>query len=426
MKNVRFGFVLMLASLTSWSQDYRICNWYKDYQACVVQTYDDMFFNHVTQVAPILISKGMKGTLFVDYDYPTHYTQAGGWSALENIVDSGIEIANHTETHADLKQIAGDPVKMDREIDTFRVFLDDHVTNQKVRTFAYPYGSGMDNQVVKNYVKKNHIGARAAGLPGQAPWNWTYNWYYDFGEDEDQYYYIPTIDENNLFPNNVSKHLSNVLKYGGLMTVMWHNVDSLEHERDMDSIVKYSNGKVWYSNFRDAIMYHREKRTALLATVSESLTEWRLELSDTLDNEVFNHPLSIRLFLAGKTINGIKQNGKNLTYTVSNDTALFDAVPDGGEIVISKVDVVNSSETDFAIHSVYPNPANTTLTINRGSDSQATIWLLNVEGIKVFEQKISTSIVQISVGNLPSGVYLVQEINDHFKTNWSKQVVLKQ
>jgi peptidoglycan/xylan/chitin deacetylase (PgdA/CDA1 family) len=234
------------------AQDYSISNWYNDYQACMVQTYDDMNSDHVNICTPQLKARGMGGTMFVDYDQTSHVNLSGGWAGLMDAADDGMEMANHTQNHADLTAMKGNATGLESEISTFRDFLNTNITNQDCNTFAYPYGNGNLDWQVTDEIKKHHIGARDAGLPGTGSWGWNPNWLYDFGANEDDYFQIPTIAEHFLKPK-IQAEVDNLLQYGGLMTVMWHAIVSSDHEQYLDNILSACNGKVWHSNFQDAV-----------------------------------------------------------------------------------------------------------------------------------------------------------------------------
>ncbi|MFT6716875.1 MAG: peptidoglycan/xylan/chitin deacetylase (PgdA/CDA1 family) [Saprospiraceae bacterium] len=405
----RTGLLLFTVLFSSQviSQDYTICKWYNDYQACIVQTYDDMHSQHITVAVPLLLERKMSGTLFVDYDWPGHITVAGGWAGLENAVDSGIEMANHTRSHASLPGLDAGMLKF--QIDTFRTFLNDSIKNQTVNTFAYPYGAGMDDPVVIEKVKEHHIGARAAGQPGQTPWGWGYHWLYDFGDSDNEYYYIPTISGENL--NGIEEEqINNALMHGGLMTVMWHGVSDITHAANLDEIVKYSKGKIWHANFRDALLYHRERKSAVLSIKSETITEMVLVLSDTLtDNTTFNHPLTIKLKQDGRTFQSIEQNGKDITFVISNDSAIFNAIPDGGDIILQQLNgtmSLNETNIPLVLH-LYLNQASKRLIVRLSSDNLTTCTIINSLGQTVVNHQSAQKNYNLDLSHLRSGLYSV-------------------
>lgn len=400
-----------LFSLTVMAQDYSISKWYNDYQACMVQTYDDMNSDHVTICTPQLKARGMGGTMFVDYDQESHVNLSGGWQGLMNAADDGMEMANHTQNHADLTAMKNNAAGLVSEITTFRDFLNSKITNQDCNTFAYPYGNGNLDAPVLAEIMKNHIGARDAGLPGTGPWGWSPNWIYNFGSNESDYFHIPTIAEHFLKPK-IQAEVDNLLQHGGLMTVMWHAVTSTDHEQFLDNVLAACNGKVWHSNFQDAVKYHRERRVAVLSETSESGIEWVLNLTDTLNDMIFNHPLTIHLKYEDKIVLGVQQNGVALPYQIIGDEVVFNAVPDGGDIVIEKQFMVGfQNEMKQIIGEIFPNPTHNEFTINLTGSGNYFINVYSRIGTKVKTAAINSNYTSISLAGISQGIYMVEVID---------------
>ena len=56
---------------------------------------------------------------------------------------------------------------------------------------------------------------------------------------------------------------------------------------------------------------------------------------------------------------------------------------------------------------IYPNPANTTLTIT-STDNITNVIISNIIGQTVYTNQFNSSQVQVSVANLPTGVYFIK------------------
>lgn len=412
------------------AQQYSIANWYNDFQACMVQTYDDMNSAHITECTPHLFARNMGGTIFLDLDPDIgHITLAGGWAGLMNAVDQGIEIANHTQNHLHFDPVFDVPDTLEFEINGLRDSVNNNVTNQDCNTFAYPYGEGNDHQEVVDVLKKHHIGARDAGFPGMATWGWGPDWIYDFGSDENDYYHIPTIAEHLFFQpvpfgKSLADEVNNLLLHGGLMTMMWHHkLDWDDHAKLLDEIIVLSDGKIWHSNFRDAILYHRERHSATLSTVSETSSQWTLALTDTLsDNTTFSHPLTIKLNKEGRTISSITQAGNSISYTdIESDNIQFNAVPDGGDIVIETLGGSNAvNSIPSIVGEIYPNPVVDVVTISVLTDEQVKIKVVNAMGVVVHRESFYGKVKRIDFSGLPSGMYTIES-----KTNNSNLALRK-
>ena len=79
---------------------------------------------------------------------------------------------------------------------------------------------------------------------------------------------------------------------------------------------------------------------------------------------------------------------------------------------ISTVNFVSHSLTDDHF-TIYPNPANTTLTIAyNGTISDYSLIITDLDGRVVMSEKVNKSEIQINVGNLSSGIYLLKIIEN--------------
>jgi hypothetical protein len=97
----------------------------------------------------------------------------------------------------------------------------------------------------------------------------------------------------------------------------------------------------WVATFADAVQYIRERNAVSIAESSNTGDNITLQVTDTLDNAIYNYPVTIRRPLPnGWQAAMISQNGQVLTvsYVMVNSVKyiMFDAVPDGGDVVLSK------------------------------------------------------------------------------------------
>jgi len=110
-------------------------------QRCAAITVDDAFRSFLTSGWPLLKSFGFPVTLFVSTD-----TVGGGehldWQELKTLHDEGVEIGNHTASHAYLLDHLGDESWEDRVLEEILSAQQAFERNLgfKPRLFAYPYG----------------------------------------------------------------------------------------------------------------------------------------------------------------------------------------------------------------------------------------------------------------------------------------------
>ncbi|KAB2807081.1 M43 family zinc metalloprotease [Phaeocystidibacter luteus] len=104
----------------------------------------------------------------------------------------------------------------------------------------------------------------------------------------------------------------------------------------------------------------------------------------------------------------------NLNSYVGPDPILirFAYTPDGGNnLYIDEVrmDVGIGLEEELGSSlAIYPNPANTTLNINTGTTEDASYQIMNTNGQVVLNGDIALGQTEVSVENIPAGVYMVR------------------
>jgi peptidoglycan/xylan/chitin deacetylase (PgdA/CDA1 family) len=390
-----------------------ICNWDNDRKAAIVLTFDDWSPGHSAIVVPELASRNLNATFFV-----MNQTASNSWSQINVAAANGNEIANHTKTHPHLKDKTAAELK--DEIRAMKTLIDQRYTQNGI-TFAYPFGEY--NQTVLDSVKASgHIGARGV----QNPTNYTYN----FAPNGDAYYKIAAYAMGpSVTPALFNTQVQNVINGGGLLTFLYHSVDNATNsngdtwyaqvkqadlQTQFDKLVSVNN-TAWVTTFAQAIKYHKEKNCATLTeTQAANGTTWKLNLTDTLSNNaVYNQPLSIKIKKNGVNYISVTQNGVVLPIDLNrNDSIMFRAVPDGGEITLT-TDFVTSTKASQAANAnitVSPVPSNGVITIRAFNPVTASsIAVYDMSGNKLFEKKhVNLSAdVEFDLTSLKEGSYLI-------------------
>lgn len=308
-----------------------IANWADNKKAAVSLTFDDWSNGHPNIAVPQLNKRGIVGTFNITSSFVTN------WDAINDAYKAGHEIANHSKSHADISKLEASEYY--NEISAPESTIESNIEGLNIATFAYPMGT-YNQGIIDTLKALGYVGARGVEPSSQ---NYTYN----FATSEDDYYNILTYPiSNSVQDKSFTKQIDNTIKGGGLLTYLYHSVNSpsvtdnnysavseSNFERQFDILLDY-NDEVWIATMADALKYHRQKNCATLIELSEptDLT-WELELKDTLDDAIYNYPLTIVLPLYGKQFDMIQQNGKNIIIdTVYNDAIQFKAIPDFGTI----------------------------------------------------------------------------------------------
>lgn len=330
--------LLVIIPLVGISQDYEIANWYNFKKGAVCLTFDDGTLDHRDNAIPVLNSKGFSGTFFLN--------KKSNYSWPKSAINQGHEMGNHTMNHVHLSNIDTNLFK--DEITNFQNTIQNEL-DSPVNTFAYPYGEGGETNpsvyYIQDSISKTHIGARSVTQPIDD------NAYkYNFYQNDRAYYQVNTIHMKNSM-KSYKTTFNKVINYGGLMTYMFHSIGNkggfdymgiTEFNNFLDTLKNYES-RLWISTFEHAIKYHREKKSAILTTTSAPFTNgntWKLKLTDTLDNTIYDHDLTIKLSIPSeiKGILAAYQNNAPISFRVENDSILFNAKPDDGIILFDIVD----------------------------------------------------------------------------------------
>jgi|GEM_PF-89336 len=317
--------------------DYSIANWLDNKKAAVALTFDDWTAGHPAIVVPELRDRDMHATFFLT----VQSWNAINWSRVAQAAADGNEIANHSKTHRDLITLSAAD-KAD-EIRGAKAVIDQQ-QGLKAITFAYPFGSH-NSAVIDSVRASGHIGARGVQPPSG-------NYGYHFASSDDDYYKIRTFSmDNTVTLQQYEQQLDNILSGGGLLTYLYHSVFNEEvsdnsyamiHQDDLQKqldLVKSREGQLWISTFAQAIQYHKEKKSAVLTELTAPFEEgdtWKLLLTDDLPDELYNQALTLRVRLPEGVTNilQIVQAGETVPFLLDGDMLQFNAVPDGGEVII--------------------------------------------------------------------------------------------
>ncbi len=328
LQSILFLFLLSFAFLAQ-AQVGKICNWEGNKKAAVVMTFDDWSAGHNAIVVPELKTRNLVATFYVNSG------NIGSWANVSTAATNGNEIGNHTKTH-----VAVNTSNFSTEVAAAKTVIESNVTSQKVTTFAYPFGT-VDAGVLPLLKSSGCIAARGVGAPGGGQYSYSISDYYNYPS-----FSVYTATTTPAF----TTQLQNVINGGGLLTYLYHSVNSqsvvdnnyepvsqTNLQAQLTALQSYESA-VWVTTFSNAVKYHREKNCASLTQVqAPDGIKWIVKLSDTLyNNAVYDYPLTLKMKMNGVNYDKIMQNGNTLTIDSKvNDTITFRAVPDGGDITLS-------------------------------------------------------------------------------------------
>lgn len=336
MKNLKISLAMAAATITlsaaaqNVDSSYELATWSNFRDAAISYTFDDGCSGQFAKAIPMFNEFGYHLTLFTVNNWATE-----NWSKLAKASEQGHEVASHTVNHPSLTDCSLEVQRA--EMTNSRKEIDEKITNTKCVTIAYPMCRVADYSLVK----ENFVTAR--GCQG-----------YIEGPTPKDIYNISSVICGNVGPITTAIHLNDkindAIKINGWCVFLFHGVDDDGGYSPFSSAEMHSNleyvqtidSKIWVATFREASLYFMERDNAVLKEVSAAKNKIALTLSDTLDNAIYNYPLSFRRTLpAGWKYAKVLQNGKPVDYEMvkidGTNKIQFNVIPDAGDIEIVRL-----------------------------------------------------------------------------------------
>ncbi|MBQ8322310.1 MAG: InlB B-repeat-containing protein [Clostridia bacterium] len=278
------------------------------------------------------------------------------------------KIVNHSATHNwwgmesqnayGAVTLVDDPDRLEYEVVTSQEKMRELFPGQRVLTFAYPgfswvtntYGVGdsvIYSDAMRRLVEKHHISGRiTSGDKGQVNTAVDWNWFY--GRFFSQYMIENELD--SILKDTVNNGKIHILSFHALTTDPTLDDDGYSildtyMDQALAMLEPYvDSGEIWNTHYEDAILYVREAQTATVKPKGDGTTI-TVQVTDEMDDEIYNHPLTIKLALTDeyKTWKAVKVvQGDTVQYAECYlDGELlcvnFDALPDSDDVIITEI-----------------------------------------------------------------------------------------
>lgn len=336
MKRLFYSFFVVLflsISVNSNAQKvdsrYEVATWFEFRDAAVSYTFDDGCPNQFAKVIPLFDEFGYKLTLFTVTDW-----SSSNWTILQSVAKNGHEVASHTVSHPNFSSTTLE--NQLKELQNSKLEIEKKIANIQCVTFAYPFCATGDYSICRRF----YISARGCQgfVEEKTP------------KDMLKISSIVCGTEGSLkTAADINNTAQSAISAKGWAVLLFHGIDNdggyspfpLTELRKNLEYMKKNESRIWVATFADASRYVRE-RDALnvkeLKLASDCIT---LEVSDTLDNALFNHAVSLsRSLPANWTDAEVTQNGKSVASKLievgTSRKVQFDVVPDAGEVKILK------------------------------------------------------------------------------------------
>jgi hypothetical protein len=311
-------FYACLATASAAPTKFEVGTWGNFCQGAFSYTFDDNCPNQEKLAEPLFNAKGFHMTLFIvtgSSKFPA------SWDALRKSFANGHEIASHSVTHS---------VPMGAsELGPSQKTIRDSVPGEMCVTLAYPNCSYLSETEVKKY----YIAARVCDdkIVDSTPSNFS---------QISSFMNLTGISTIKAKAEEAaSKHGWCVALNHGVQSDYAAVIPTADIEGSLDYLDK-NRSKIWVETFGNVARYIKERNAAKITVKSSSDASITIQVSDNLDDSIFNFPLSIRCEMpAGWQTAVVKQKGKSVEDTIvtinSKKYIMFKAVPDGGDVVIS-------------------------------------------------------------------------------------------
>jgi peptidoglycan/xylan/chitin deacetylase (PgdA/CDA1 family)/lysophospholipase L1-like esterase len=351
-----WGAVILRAS-TLVAGPHQSTYWADNKAGAVSITFDDGIMSQYTQAVPALNARGFKGTFFVitgRIDSDTVHDFAT-WDEWRNAANQGHEIGSHTKTHPHLPQLS--LAQMQDEIGGAKAAIDAQITTQKCLTFSYPFGELNDNAEL--IAQAYYIAARGTSCDLN-------NTPYDL--------YDMKACEDTLSVEQMKAKADEAEQQGKWLISFHHSLDGTMYGywtigmlTDYLGYLKTKN--LWVDTFGSVTKYIKERASADLSLVSSSDEQIVLSLTDTLDNAIYDEPLTIRSEVPSSWANvNVQQGSGAITVTsVVEDTKTviyYNVIPDRGFITLKKVTTLQPTVTGLSPSYATVGGSSFTLTVN--------------------------------------------------------------
>lgn len=332
----------------------------------VVLMHDDGYVGTVERFDILLDKHGLVGdialvTSFV-YNTTTKTAKTAEVQKFQKFLDTGRwKIVSHSYTH-EWWGINGieNAERMREEIVGSQEILRELFPGQRVLTFAYPgltaavkqYGQLIVfSEGAQSLIEKTYISGRKDVLEGPLDITDTLNWRRLSG-----FGFLNGSVKNGTIENIVKKTAEN----GGLAILYTHQIKSDTDTKEAADAATYGNiqmgsyymdvacgiiadevnsGRIWNTHYEDAILYLREAEGATVTTTVNEDGSYSITLTDGMDDEIYNYPLTVRISIPEGTETVEITQGDSVCYPPVKqiDGKLYvdaDIIPDRGEVTV--------------------------------------------------------------------------------------------
>lgn len=287
-------------------------------------TFDDGAPSHVSDAGPMFKKYGYKATFNLVVNWNPN------WSGFQGLADEGHEIASHSNSHGN--NMSGEEVSSKDNIKG--------KINQKygVITVAYP-NCNVPNEsaVLQNYIVGRICNGSWKGLSDimgkDGPSNWAK---------------VPAIMTGATGTNDFKGNMQKAVQQGGWIAFLTHGLEGKNNGNatysptpigSIEDGLKWAqqNDKdIWVAPMGHVAMYIKERKASKVEVTQSDETSMTIELTHNIKDNVsdYDYPLSLRVKSDWNKVE-VTQGGAELENKIDGGYIYFDAIPNGGAIVVT-------------------------------------------------------------------------------------------
>ncbi|NLG16649.1 MAG: polysaccharide deacetylase family protein [Fibrobacter sp.] len=407
---LRYRSLLIIAAITwvvsagSVEKPFEVGTWANFCKGAVSHTFDDNTSNQLSKAVPLFNEKGFHMTIFTAQSFNPD------WNGLKKAFEQGHEIGSHSIQH---NSMATDYAASQKAIQ-------DKVPGEKCVSYAYPYCENPGGATNVYVAARDCDGYPNPTTPG------------DFGKIKSQiigtsqYGGVTDIQGmNRLADVAIEKNAWSVYLHHGVegdyqfaatpINLLRENLDYINKNRD----------KVWCETFGNVARYIKERDAATVKKKGSDDKSITIEVTDNLDDKVYNYPLSIRLPVEDNWDKpSVKQADKEIKDTIvkvdGKDYLMFQAVPDGGDVVITTgVATGVKNSVGFNGKATPITRHHSSLVINRQQFSgNVSLTLFNLAGKTIACYKLKSNESTVDLNDITfSGSTYIARVTDGVTTS---------
>ena len=323
---MRKAFLLIIAVCCSvMANSQEIARWSGFRKGAASFTFDDGAPSHISDVAPLFEKYGYRATFCLVVGWNPD------WSGFQTLANSGHEICSHSTSHG--QNMSGEEASSKSGINA-------HI-NQAYGciTVAYP------NCNVPNVtaVQENYIAGRICNgswqsmddiMGSNGPADWCK---------------VSALMTGSNGLADLRQKMQEAANKTGWVVFLTHGLEGKNNGNatysptsvsTIESALKWANQNdqdIWVTPFRNAAMYCKERLASSFTETARNASSVTYSLTHNIADDVcqYDYPLSLRIFDEDRQSVSVKQGLNTLSYEIKDGYIYFDAIPNGGNIVVT-------------------------------------------------------------------------------------------